>query len=654
MPPFDTKMAHRHKKGLSPKQARQWAAVARSVYDRCVKDGGSASNCEARAIRAGNSVTGTPAHSTNTRVLSVESALTVQPSRLTLHNREYMTAPAVLLVAGVLNNALVADEELDAKAWDGVPIVIGHPRNADGIPVSARDPDVFAAHGIGTVYRARLGTGKRGNQVVRSLQAELWLDCALVESLGGEAVQALTMLEAQQPVEVSTGFYATAIPQAGTFYGTPYVEMLTGLMPDHLALLPNDIGACSWENGGCGVPRLHQACTAATPCAVCAAAERTPMDPVPATRWQAFMSMLRHFVQQEDGPNPRPPDEEPAPEEDVPQPVPDDDEEDEDEHEASAPDRATVAALQAQQTDMDIREALYSALAREGGMDYSSTFIDSIDSRMLSFVYRQGERLLLRRWSVDSAGILTLDANTQDVQRDTRFLPVPGTEGAAETESDSHPDLPQAMQVHAACPGCGSLLAVDAVYPTLHAACTQCSAPPSPQERNTMTTPVVSPVAIKSRVNNLIANKQYGWSERDRHMLESMDEAFLIRLESQPILMPQPEPEPPPEPPKTAQEAIATLPIHLQDMFTQMHRDYQERRQAALATLMAHKGCPFEQEELQQFTVERLEKLVAMGAGVEYSGKGLPAAKPPPQEPPPPAPNTMERVIERQRAQGLR
>jgi hypothetical protein len=169
-------------------------------------------------------------------------------------------------------------------------------------------------------------------------------------------------------------------------------------------------------------------------------------------------------------------------------------------------------------------------------------------------------------------------------------------------------------------------------------------------------TPSLSPVAVRQRVNYLITNKQYGWTERDRPHLEQLSEAMLIRLESQPIIVPTAEPPAPPREPATVDEAIARLPVQMHDMFRQMHQDYQARRQAALAVLLANQTCPFEQDELQEMTVERLEKLVAMGAGVEYSGKGLPA--PPPvvehREPAPPPPKVLDRVLERQKALGLR
>src|SRR5215471_2449499 len=217
-------------------------------------DGGSAGPCEARAIRAANGVTGTPRG--NLRHLTVHVALTAPPQHMTLNNLDYLTAPCVMLVAGVLNGGLIAEEELVPNDWNGVPITISHPSDAVGNAISARAPQVLASSGVGHVYHVRLGSGTRGSQQVASLVGELWLDTARMQAMGGEALEALTMLEQETPLEVSTGFYSTSIAARGSFLGTPYVERHMALKPDHLALLPNAIGACSWDNGGCGAPRL--------------------------------------------------------------------------------------------------------------------------------------------------------------------------------------------------------------------------------------------------------------------------------------------------------------------------------------------------------------------------------------------------------------
>jgi hypothetical protein len=380
-----------------------------------------------------------------------------------LHHREYLTAPAVLVVEGVLNGGLIPGSALVANDWNSVPIVINHPLDAQGLPMSARTPEVLTQSGVGQLYHARLGTGSRQGHTVTSLQAELWLDVAQVGAIGGEAVQAMAMLEAQHPLELSTGFYSQAEETSGTFYGVPYSEIHHDLRPDHLALLPNGIGACDWQSG-CGSPRLNQQC----PCH-----QETPMDHAQARGWRGFVHTLKTFVQQEeagtaprtpavfvngyyvgDGTNlqvcalarqlPRPP-------------------------------------VRANRTDADIRESLYGALAREMSVDFTPIFIDAVDVTNQTFTYRQGERLVQRSWTVED-GQIVLTADAQDVQRDTRYIPV--------TQEQEDPMPPSA--------------------------------------------------AVKTRVTALITNTQTSWQETDRPVLEAMSEEQLTRVE--PVVMQTQEP----------------------------------------------------------------------------------------------------------------
>lgn len=341
-----------------------------------------------------------------TRRLTIHTALTVPPARLTLNNREYLTAPAVLIVEGVLNDAYIPGSELIAPDWNNVPVVLNHPLDAQGVPMSARTPEVLAASGVGHLYHARLGTGQRQGHTVTSLQAELWLDVAQVQTVGGEAVQAMTMLEAQTPLELSTGFYSYAEETSGTFYGVPYREVHHDLRPDHLALLPNGIGACNWAEDGCGAPRLHQQCTCH---------EETPMDHGTPRGWRGFVHTLKTFVQQEeagsttgapaiyvngyyvgDGSNVQV---------------------------CAQARQLPTPPVRTQATDADIRESLYGALAREMAVDFTPIFIDAVDMTNQTFTYRQGERLMQRSWRVEDDQIMLTDG-AQDVQRSTTYTPV--------------------------------------------------------------------------------------------------------------------------------------------------------------------------------------------------------------------------------------
>jgi hypothetical protein len=426
--PWSPSDAKRHKKGLSPKQARKWAHIANGVLRRCLADGGSVAACEASAVRQANGAVGEPAHSTNQRRLTISTALTVQPSRLTMNNREYLTAPAVLIVEGVLNQAYISREVFVPQDWDAMPVVLNHPMDGTGEAMSARSPEVLATHGVGYLYRSRLGVGQRSGQSVGTLQAEIWLDVAQVQQLGGAAMQAMTMLEAAQPVEVSTGFYSDAIRERGSFYGTPYREILVNLRPDHLALLPNAIGACSWQDG-CGCPRLNHtqgACACTSTTCTC---EEVPMTDEPS---RGFFQRLRDFLVRETA-TPDPPSDDPDEEEDGAET------EDEEDEEAEA-----EVAIVTEQTDTDIREALMGCLAREMGMNVTPYYIQDVDHATNSFIYRMGERLCRRYWLVGEDGLVALTGDKEDVQRSTNYTGVPDTAGPVEEEA-YHMQAPSVM-----------------------------------------------------------------------------------------------------------------------------------------------------------------------------------------------------------------
>ena len=52
--PWKVSEVDSHKKGLTPKQKRQWAHIANSMYQSCMDKGGSDETCAPRAIRAAN------------------------------------------------------------------------------------------------------------------------------------------------------------------------------------------------------------------------------------------------------------------------------------------------------------------------------------------------------------------------------------------------------------------------------------------------------------------------------------------------------------------------------------------------------------------------------------------------------------------------
>lgn len=165
--------------------------------------------------------------------------------RETRNGREYLVAPATLIVPGVLNGSkgrlFYPPEEVskDPWAWNGMPMVVYHP-TSNGQHVSGRDPDIIEKFGVGNIYRAQ-ANGK--------LSAEAWFD---VEATRRVDNRILRKLERNEPIELSTGLFTENEPTAGTYNGQPYDAIARNYKPDHLAILPDQTGACSLRDG-CGV-----------------------------------------------------------------------------------------------------------------------------------------------------------------------------------------------------------------------------------------------------------------------------------------------------------------------------------------------------------------------------------------------------------------
>jgi hypothetical protein len=174
--------------------------------------------------------------------------------RETIHGRSYLVAPFVSIVAdSVLTGSAgalfyPADEiSRDVTAWDGMPIVVRHPVRNGG-PVSARDPDVIGETGVGNVYRSAFTDGK--------LKGEAWLD---VDALRRVDANLYAAISAGKACELSTGLFTRNEPvENGTAPdGRPYTHVARDYRPDHLALLPDETGACAVAHG-CGLNVNHQ------------------------------------------------------------------------------------------------------------------------------------------------------------------------------------------------------------------------------------------------------------------------------------------------------------------------------------------------------------------------------------------------------------
>lgn len=173
--------------------------------------------------------------------------LAVNTRRETLNGREYLVAPITLLVPGIHNGSqgsvYYSQEELekDPSPWNGMPLVLNHPKSEEGAFISARTPAIIQRYGLGQIFNST-SNGKLG--------AEAWFD---VEKTRQIDPTILNRLEAGETIETSTGLSARLVAvENGQFNGKRFSHQATNFVPDHVAILPDSVGACSVKDG-CGV-----------------------------------------------------------------------------------------------------------------------------------------------------------------------------------------------------------------------------------------------------------------------------------------------------------------------------------------------------------------------------------------------------------------
>lgn len=165
-----------------------------------------------------------------------------------LNGRDYIVAPLTLIVPGVLRGSkgslYYPQDEVtkDPSVWNSIPIVVYHP-TVNGNAVSARDPDVLNKCQVGFVFRANGKSGK--------LKAEGWFDVELTREIDERVLNAL---ESETEMELSTGLFLDRYPaeEGAVYNGVEYDYVTANYRPDHLAVLPDQIGACSLKDG-CGL-----------------------------------------------------------------------------------------------------------------------------------------------------------------------------------------------------------------------------------------------------------------------------------------------------------------------------------------------------------------------------------------------------------------
>lgn len=167
-----------------------------------------------------------------------------------LDGRNYWVVPVRMLREGVLNGSggpvlyELNDMERYAAAWDTKPVVVNHPSTKNGSAASKR---VLEKSGVGFLLN---------NEVNGSFQdAEAWIDQRKADRVDPRIRSAI---ENGIRMEVSTGLFADQRRKRGTWNGERFKAVAKNYRPDHLALLPDMVGACSLAQG-CGLITANQA-----------------------------------------------------------------------------------------------------------------------------------------------------------------------------------------------------------------------------------------------------------------------------------------------------------------------------------------------------------------------------------------------------------
>ncbi len=181
------------------------------------------------------------------KMIHVQFSTPLQSRKEMMNGESYVVYPVIMMTEGVHAGSggptlYTADELFTYHwTWNGVPVSIDHPKDDDDTPISCNDPQVYNKQVIGTIFNTVFEDNK--------LKAEVWLKESVLNSLGADVIRSL---ESGTNLEVSTGLFSDIQDVSGKWEGETYNAVATNIRPDHLALLPGGIGACSWEDG-CGI-----------------------------------------------------------------------------------------------------------------------------------------------------------------------------------------------------------------------------------------------------------------------------------------------------------------------------------------------------------------------------------------------------------------
>ena len=160
-----------------------------------------------------------------------------------LEGRECLVIPMVILTEGVHAGSLgplyYPKEELSKTpaAWNHKPVVVYHP-TMNGEGVSACDPVIINSRKVGVMMNTKFEKGR--------LKSEAWIEKDRANKVDERIMAAI---EERKMMELSTGVFIDVDEKEGEWGKEAYSGVARNFRPDHLALLPDQIGACSIADG---------------------------------------------------------------------------------------------------------------------------------------------------------------------------------------------------------------------------------------------------------------------------------------------------------------------------------------------------------------------------------------------------------------------
>lgn len=164
----------------------------------------------------------------------------------TLDGRKYLVAPTVMITRGIhagnMGPVFYGDADLSSTplAWNLKPVVFKHPVKDRINGYSAASKSVIEKTQVGILLNTAW------DAVNGRLTTESWIDIEKADRVDSRIVK---RLREGKPIEGSTGMGFTLTKEAGTHAGRPYSTKVTGIQPDHYAILLDEVGACGVAQG---------------------------------------------------------------------------------------------------------------------------------------------------------------------------------------------------------------------------------------------------------------------------------------------------------------------------------------------------------------------------------------------------------------------